>query len=135
MPEKYDGNVDEIPYERAQRMLGGEEAELTQKARVQLEENYRKKGDGWQWSDPRYHFWKGMDEFFKATAACDGGDLLTMEKRIGDGLNHIWMASYLAYSDDDDAMQADCCPAPAIERYDHPVCISCGHVFIGGGDG
>lgn len=97
----YDGTVHEIPYERAQAMLDGEAEMLMETAREQLEVNYRRKGDGWQYEDPRFHFWKGIDELFSANHAAKQGDIVTMEKRIGDGWNHILMASYLSYSEEE----------------------------------
>lgn len=98
---EYDGTVREIPFNQARQMLDGEADELMATARKQLYQNYQRKGDGWQYEDARYHFWKGIDELYSACHAVKQGDIETMEKRIADGWNHILMASYVAYSDTD----------------------------------
>lgn len=54
-------------------------------------------GAGWLYDEPRYHMWKGIDELFSATHFAHEGDIDAMEERIQDGLNHIWMASYIAH--------------------------------------
>lgn len=92
--------IDEIPYSEAQELLDAEAEMLMETARDQLAENYTLKGDGWQCEEARYHFWKGIDELFSATHAVKQGDTGTMERRIGDGWNHILMASYLANSEE-----------------------------------
>lgn len=94
------GDVQDIPFDDARRILQAEADELMKVAREQLFKNYEEKGDGWQYEDARYHFWKGIDELFSANHAVKQGDTETMERRIADGWNHILMASYVAYSAD-----------------------------------
>lgn len=99
------GEVLEIPFEDACVMLQEEAYELMEIAREQLRENYEKKGDGWQYEEARYHFWKGIDELYSANHAVKEGDIKAMEQRIADGWNHILMASYVAYSEEEGSVE------------------------------
>lgn len=101
MDGNYDGEVRDIPYDEAQAALDAEAERLLDEAREQLEVNYEKKGDGWQNETPRFHFWKGIDELYSATHRAKESDITLMERRIADGLNHLLMASILAYEDYD----------------------------------
>lgn len=96
---EYDGKVREIPLEEAESLLESEQEILGDIASDQLKRNYQKKGDGWQYEDARFHFWKGIDELYSACHAVKQGDVETMERRIADGWNHILMASYVSYSE------------------------------------
>lgn len=95
----YDGTVDEIPYEQARDMLEEENAQAIGHAIALLREKYEKKGDGWQHEEPRFHYWKGIDELFSATHYCWEGDLPKMDEHLAHGLNHLLMARYLAWND------------------------------------
>jgi len=55
------------------------------------------KGDGWLFCEPRYHMWKGIDELFTATHHIDEGQVPQFDDHTSHGLNHIWMASYIAH--------------------------------------
>lgn len=93
----YDGKVDEIPYEEAQRKLDRELNALQNTAEKQLRTNYQAKGDGWQYEVARYHLWKGIDEWFSATHQVKEENLRAFRRRLADGLNHALMAMYVAY--------------------------------------
>lgn len=97
MTKEYNGTVDEIPYTEAQAELNREADILMALANDLLEKKYAEKGDGWQWEDPRFHYWKGMDEFFSANHAWKERDLNRMRKHNAHGWNHILMATYIAH--------------------------------------
>lgn len=93
----YDGEVEEIPYEEAREDLEVEGARLRRQAMAQLREDYERKGDGWQFEEPRYHMWKACDEFFSATHAVhEEKDLEAFNEYLARGYNHLLMARYLA---------------------------------------
>lgn len=108
MDGNYDGEVRDIPYDEAQAILDAEAERLLDEARERLAVNYEKKGDGWQYETPRFHFWKGQDEQFSAVHRVKEGDLTLMDRRVGDGFNHVLMATALSYEDmDPDALHGE----------------------------
>jgi len=81
----------------ARSNLEAEADMLVQAGLDRLESIYWENGGaGWLYEEPRYHMWKGIDELFSATHHAHEGDIEAMEERIQDGLNHIWMASFIA---------------------------------------
>lgn len=93
----HDGTVEEIPYERAKEILEAQNAKVQGTAIALLEEKYQEKGDGWQHEEPRFHYWKGMDELFSAAHHCHEGNFRDMDTHLAHGLNHLLMARYLAW--------------------------------------
>lgn len=95
----YDGEVEEVPFWEARDRLEKENARVMGTAMALLEEKYEEKGDGWQFEQPRFHYWKGIDELFSATHYCWEGDLQKMDEHLAHGLNHLLMARHLAWRD------------------------------------
>lgn len=89
---------DRMNARRARSKLEAEADVLVGSALSRLERIYEDQGGaGWLDEEPRYHFWKAMDEFFSANHHSKEGDLNQMDERVQDGLNHIFMATYLAH--------------------------------------
>lgn len=61
--------------------------------RYEYNANDRGKGEGWRTGEPRYHYWKAVDELFTATHLTkQGAPEAEILKACADGLNHVTMA-------------------------------------------
>lgn len=57
-------------------------------------------GPLWVTEEPRHHFSKGIDELFSATHMAHQGNMAMMDQRVRDALNHVFMATWLAHSNE-----------------------------------
>lgn len=94
MPEM---SPDSIGYDRARQLLQAELDEIMMDAREQLWDGYQEHGNAWLDAEPRWHYWKGIDELFSATHYSKRGEIEAMDVCLADAFNHILMASYLAH--------------------------------------
>lgn len=89
-----------VSVDESEHRLRGEVEYHTEQAMERFREEYAKpeKGDAWLDAEPRFHFWKGIDELFSATHHSKMGNLDDMDAHLQHGLNHLLMASWLAHN-------------------------------------
>lgn len=90
-----------ISMEETQTLIEAEMEETLQVALLQFAEAYEMedKGDAWLDEEPRYHFWKGIDELFSATHHAKNEQPAKMQARLADAINHLMMGSWLAWEE------------------------------------
>lgn len=83
--------------EDAARALQAEAEWLLEQAFEELVDVYEAQGgDAWLYEEPRFHIYKACDEFTDAKKLWKDGRIDEGDKRIQHGLNHLFMATYLA---------------------------------------